>query len=277
MRKLILVIILAFVAVIPTSGKAQEATPPAEGCTVAPREQEDVVRLMALSSTPADPVSFATVRLPDGDPVDEETITQLQEVLDQADACARAFDALRFLALYSDDFIVHRIFGPEAEGIETGQPPSDQSDTPNSPDGPQVNLIDDARLLEDGRIAAHVFVTGSTDFGTIVWFVQRDGNWVIDDIRQSADPPSGTKTVPEGAQGLVNQAIDNAADELGLAPGEITLVSIKPVNWPDTALGCPEDGGVYAAVVTPGYRIVLAGGDTTITYHTDLTGTVVSC
>jgi len=35
-------------------------------------------------------------------------------------------------------------------------------------------------------------------------------------------------------------------------------ISVASVNWPDTSLGCPEPGMVYAHVVTRGYKILLS-------------------
>ncbi len=39
---------------------------------------------------------------------------------------------------------------------------------------------------------------------------------------------------------------------------EIAVVRTEPVDWPDTALGCPEPGMMYAQVIVSGYRVVLS-------------------
>ncbi|CAN5614004.1 hypothetical protein BH23CHL4_BH23CHL4_17250 [soil metagenome] len=256
---------------------AQPATPVTGECAVAPRSSEEVRLLSERAATPTVDVATGTVRLPAGDPVDAETIDLLLATLDEADACAQARDLLRFLALYTDSFIVESILAPEPAGVIPGNQPPGQENQAGTPTVAPTNVIDDARLLEDGRIAAHVFTTGASDFGTIVWFELVDDRWRIDDIRQSADPPSGTTTVPAGAEAVVDAAVADAAFELGVSPDEISLVSIKSVDWPDTALGCPEEGGVYAQVITPGYRILLTDSSETRTYHTDAAGTVVNC
>jgi hypothetical protein len=63
-----------------------------------------------------------------------------------------------------------------------------------------------------------------------------------------------------------------------LPASEIELVSIEPVDWPSSLLGCPRPGGVAGApVITPGYRIILAARGELYEYHTDREGWVVLC
>jgi hypothetical protein len=66
--------------------------------------------------------------------------------------------------------------------------------------------------------------------------------------------------------GYLNQ-VDNAslsetarsdlASRLNIPANEIEVVSVEPVNWPDTCLGVYHPGQACAAVMTPGWRIVL--------------------
>jgi hypothetical protein len=51
----------------------------------------------------------------------------------------------------------------------------------------------------------------------------------------------------------------------------------EPVDWPDTALGCPEPGRAYAQVITPGYRVVVQAGAQVLEVHTDEAGRAVVC
>ena len=78
---------------------------------------------------------------------------------------------------------------------------------------------------------------------------------------------------------LVTRAIDDLAATTGVDPASITLVSIEPVEWRDSSLGCPQPDMMYAQMLTPGYRIVLSTGDETVEYHTatDPDGPVVHC
>lgn len=90
-------------------------------------------------------------------------------------------------------------------------------------------------------------------------------------------PPAPEGRLPSGAQQLAQIAIEDLARELDLAPGEISVLSIEPVEWPDTSLGCPRPGMTYAQVITPGLRIVLEANDRSYEYHTDQYSSVVLC
>jgi hypothetical protein len=48
------------------------------------------------------------------------------------------------------------------------------------------------------------------------------------------------------------------AEELGLKPEDLTLVHSREVQWPDSSLGCPQEGMNYLQVITPGWRIIFA-------------------
>jgi hypothetical protein len=62
------------------------------------------------------------------------------------------------------------------------------------------------------------------------------------------------QATPEEAEEL---AIETLAHDLGLAADLVEVQSTAPVDWPDSSLGCPKEGELYAQVVTPGYRISL--------------------
>ncbi|MBN2389462.1 MAG: hypothetical protein JXR84_01980 [Anaerolineae bacterium] len=51
------------------------------------------------------------------------------------------------------------------------------------------------------------------------------------------------------------------AEQAGLPAAALTLVSAEEVTWPDTSLGCPQPGMVYAQVLTPGWRMVFADAE----------------
>jgi hypothetical protein len=277
MRRVAAILALVLMSIGGNGAVAQEATPAPEGCAVEPLPEEAVAALFERASTPAAAPTLVLVRLPEGEPVDEATVEELLATLNTAEACGEARDLRRFLALYSDDFILRRILAPEPEGVDPGAAPPVQPNAAGTPVPAPVNVIDAAVLLEDGSIAAHVFVPGSTDFGSIVWFIQDRDRWVIDDIQGAANPPEGRADIPAGAEGIVERVIEDAAAELEVAREDVSLASLTAVDWPNAALGCPEEGGVYAEVITPGYRIVVTDGESTLTYHTDLTGAFVNC
>jgi hypothetical protein len=55
----------------------------------------------------------------------------------------------------------------------------------------------------------------------------------------------------------------------GIAPDALHITAVEAVNWPDAALGCPQPDMIYAAVITPGYRVVLETADARFVVHTD--------
>ena len=69
------------------------------------------------------------------------------------------------------------------------------------------------------------------------------------------------------------------SEELGLAVQTgLTLNSARPVDWPDASLGCPEEGQVYAPVVTPGFSLVFDVQGQSYEVHTDREATrLVRC
>jgi hypothetical protein len=60
------------------------------------------------------------------------------------------------------------------------------------------------------------------------------------------------------------------AQRLGIPEGDVSVVAVKPVDWPDGSLGCPQPGFFYVQVVTPGYQIVLEARGQEYVYHTGL-------
>jgi hypothetical protein len=79
---------------------------------------------------------------------------------------------------------------------------------------------------------------------------------------------AGEAGLTDVEQELVDRAMADLAQELGLSEEEISLASMEAVEWPDASLGCPEEGMMYAQVITPGYRIMLEAGGETYEYHT---------
>ena len=76
---------------------------------------------------------------------------------------------------------------------------------------------------------------------------------------------------PASSARAVGAAIADLRERLGLsASATIAELSLESQDWPDTSLGCPDPEKMYAQVITPGYLIVLASGDTEYEYHTDV-------
>jgi hypothetical protein len=86
--------------------------------------------------------------------------------------------------------------------------------------------------------------------------------------------PSAATPVADGELAL---ALASIAEELGVAVDEVNVVSAEPREWPDSSLGCPQEGQLYLQVITPGYLVTVSAGGEEITFHTDLNGNVVRC
>ena len=81
--------------------------------------------------------------------------------------------------------------------------------------------------------------------------------------------PTDEAPISDVPQVLIVKAKEDLARYLGMDMSEITLISANAVDWPDSSLGCPEPDTMYAQVITPGYRILLAVDGLTYSYHGD--------
>lgn len=59
------------------------------------------------------------------------------------------------------------------------------------------------------------------------------------------------------------------AEARGVNLYEVRLVEAIPIAWPDTSLGCPQEGQTYAANRIDGYRFVVGVDDDLFAFHTD--------
>jgi hypothetical protein len=55
---------------------------------------------------------------------------------------------------------------------------------------------------------------------------------------------------------LVGAAQVQLAQYLKVSPADLTLQSANAKQWPDGALGCPQENQVYPQVVTPGFLLI---------------------
>ena len=70
--------------------------------------------------------------------------------------------------------------------------------------------------------------------------------------------PDGTVAALASAEiPLADKAAAVVADELGLPISEITVDSVRAVEWPDSSIGCPQPDQAYGQVITPGHKITL--------------------
>ena len=71
----------------------------------------------------------------------------------------------------------------------------------------------------------------------------------------------------EDLQNLIDKAKEHLADRMSIAIDQVNFIGAYNVTWPDTSLGCPQDGMMYAQVLTPGYLIQLEHNNIQYEYH----------
>ena len=86
----------------------------------------------------------------------------------------------------------------------------------------------------------------------------------------ATEPPiEAVSPISPDQQAMADATVMWAAEQLGVSAEEIAMVSIEAIEWPDSALGCPQPDMVYAAVITPGYQVTITAQGTTYLVHTD--------
>jgi hypothetical protein len=113
------------------------------------------------------------------------------------------------------------------------------------------------------------FTDGSSTWVNGPLGLQTRGNSERFPWESSVSQPPTQPQQPDQSNPLVQQAIADAAQRLGVAPASVTLVSVQPRDWSDSSLGCPRPGMMYAQVITPGYLITLEAAGKRLEYHTD--------
>jgi hypothetical protein len=76
-----------------------------------------------------------------------------------------------------------------------------------------------------------------------------------------------TADVSPGLQIWVDQAVADLAERLTIDVGQIEVVEVKAMVWPDGSLGCPEPGVAYTQVQREGTLIRLRVGKRVYQYH----------
>lgn len=67
------------------------------------------------------------------------------------------------------------------------------------------------------------------------------------------------------------------AERLDISQEEISVVSAESREWEDASLGCPEEGEMYAQVITQGFQVLLEADGSQFDYRTDTLGSVKLC
>jgi hypothetical protein len=83
-------------------------------------------------------------------------------------------------------------------------------------------------------------------------------------------------TAPQTEE-IIFIAVADLTSRFSLDPQVVNVISIESHLWPDSALGCPQPGKIYAQQKVPGYRIRLEAMGGVFSYHTDAIDTVILC
>jgi hypothetical protein len=80
-----------------------------------------------------------------------------------------------------------------------------------------------------------------------------------------------------GLQKLIEKARTDLAQRLSVSMEDIILLEATSVTWPDSSLGCAQEGLMYLPALTPGYLIRLAALEREYEYHSDQDSLIVYC
>jgi hypothetical protein len=170
---------------------------PLATCPLPPRP---VTFLGELVQTPiiADPVATLDA-VPEGRPPGQQTVRAIEATIDQYIDCSNSGDVLRWLSLYSDDYL-RRAFDPEGElDVGTANQLVDSIATPEpiaAEAAVALVAIREMIQLPDGRIAVVLETDGGdpnpegTDVNLFV-LTNHAGRWIIDDAVDDIDEGSG--------------------------------------------------------------------------------------
>ena len=141
------------------------AATPESGATPGIPEQEN---------TGATPTPFA---MPEGETADEATVAAVSTLYQQLIACLNAGDYLRAYALYTGDYLVRNLSEEAITRLEATPVPTDEAMRS------EFGGLLDARILEDGRIAALVTITNPQTGDVLIHAILREeeGRLRIDD------------------------------------------------------------------------------------------------
>lgn len=75
-------------------------------------------------------------------------------------------------------------------------------------------------------------------------------------------------TLPPAAR----EAQQQLARHLEIEPQSVSVLSVEATDWPDSCLGAEQPGEMCAAVITPGFKIVLDANGQKYVLHTNADG-----
>jgi hypothetical protein len=87
-------------------------------------------------------------------------------------------------------------------------------------------------------------------------------------------PPAPARAQPEN---LLNGMAQDLGRRLGVKESALQVLSVQPVMWNDSSLGCPQPERAYLPAQTPGMRVVFQHQGKTYQYHGSERGDFVYC
>lgn len=87
---------------------------------------------------------------------------------------------------------------------------------------------------------------------------------------READVTPATKTPaakPEASEDLATLAVETLRKHLANPAAEVEVLSVTPIEWRDSSLGCPRPDFGYMQVITPGHLAVLRHDGKTYQVH----------
>jgi hypothetical protein len=84
-------------------------------------------------------------------------------------------------------------------------------------------------------------------------------------------------TRPPADQAVIDTALADLSERLGVPDDQIEVQSFTHVTWSDGSLGCSKPGQVYTQALVEGSRIILAVGGDTYDYHAGSDGQPFLC
>jgi hypothetical protein len=93
---------------------------------------------------------------------------------------------------------------------------------------------------------------------------------------QAAPPaaPAPTRAQPDS---VLNGMAQDLGRRLGVNESSLQVMSVQPVLWNDSSLGCPQPERAYLPAQTPGMRVVFQYAGKTYQYHGSERGDFVYC
>lgn len=92
-------------------------------------------------------------------------------------------------------------------------------------------------------------------------------------VAKPAPSPTSDTTMPPPSsvdpdlQPLIDLAVADLAERLGVEPNAIAVAGAESVTWPDASAGCPQPGMAYRQVPVDGALIVLSVDGVEYRYH----------